>query len=420
MGNRIMRTIRGLLLAAATFAGSSGAAHAASALVEAVTAHLYAGETAAAAAAAEARLAETPGDDEARFALGAVQFIQAIESLGQAIHRYGIAGGGPQRSGIARMLPFFRIPVPANPAPEKIDYDALRAVLETLARDLARAEETLAGIGSVDLDLPLDIGRVRLDLNGDRSGDNEEALWSILQQVARLPQRQDDAADRLLTDFDGSDVPWLQGYCHLLMAISEFLLAHDWEAAFEATFHGVFPSAELPMSRADAEGKPLAGEYGVLADLIAFVHLNHWPVAEPNRMRRVLAHLEAVPPLSRENWRRVLAETDRRNEWLPNPKQTSVLGAPVTQEVIDGWLLFLDELEALLSGRKLLPHWRFDQGVNVRRIFEEPTTFDIVLLIQGSAAIPYLEDGEPTSPETWRGIVTLFRGNFIRYAIWFN
>ena len=66
----------------------------------------------------------------------------------------------------------------------------------------------------------------------------------------------------------------------------------------------------------------------------------------------------------------------------------------MTQEQIDGWMLLLDEFEALLKGEKLLPHWRFDKGINLRRIFLEPTTFDVVLLIQGSAAIPYLEDGE--------------------------
>ena len=92
----------------------------------------------------------------------------------------------------------------------------------------------------------------------------------------------------------------------------------------------------------------------------------------------------------------------------------------VTQEQIDGWMLLLDEFEALLKGEKLLPHWRFDKGINLRRMFLEPTTFEVVLLIQGSAAIPYLEDGILTEGVTWQRIGGLIGGNFIGYAIWFN
>ena len=150
-----------------------------------------------------------------------------------------------------------------------------------------------------------------------------------------------------------------------------------------------------------------------IADLVAFIHLLHWPVVEPERMKSVLAHLEAIPPLSRENWKRILAETDSGKEWIPNPRQTGVLpGVTMTQEQIDGWMAFLDEFEALLKGEKLLPHWRFEKGINLRRIFLEPTTFDVVLLIQGSAAIPYLEDGVLTTGETWRRIDGLLARQF--------
>jgi hypothetical protein len=161
--------------------------------------------------------------------------------------------------------------------------------------------------------------------------------------------------------------------------------------------------------------------YPTFADLIAFIHLLHWPVVVPERMQSVLAHLEAIPPLSRENWTRIQAETDNSKEWLPNPRQTGFLpGVTVTQEQIDGWMLLLDEVEALLKGEKLLPHWRFDNGINLRRLFLEPTTFDVVLLFQGSAALPYLEEGELSTGVTWQRIGGLIGGNFIGYAIWFN
>jgi hypothetical protein len=415
-----VRTIVSFLLTAVAFAADIGRAEAASQLVETVQTHLYAGETNAAAAAAEAALAATPTDGEARFALGAVQFLQAIENLGQAFHRYGL-NNGESVAGLAG-LPLFRLPVPPNATPEKIDYDALRGVLGKFVDDLGKAEATLSGVNSTALDLPLNIGLIRFDLDGDGKGSEQEGLGSILAKLGGSEMSGIDAANPLLVDFDASDVPWLRAYCHLLMALAEFPLAHDWRAAFESTFQGLFPRAELPLSR--AESFPLPDEYRMypaVADLIAFIHLLHWPVAEPQRMRSVLAHLEAIPPLSRENWTRIQAETDDGNEWLPNPHQTGFLpGVTVTQGQIDGWMLLLDESEALLQGRKLLPHWRFDKGINVRRMFLEPTTFDLVLLIQGSAAIPYLETGEMSTGVTWQRIGDLLGGNFIGYAIWFN
>jgi hypothetical protein len=74
----------------------------------------------------------------------------------------------------------------------------------------------------------------------------------------------------------------------------------------------------------------------------------------------------------------------------------------------------------LLNGRKLIPHWRLEKGINLRRVFTEPRTFDPVLWIQGSAALPYVEDGELTSSETWTRIMGLLEGNFLGYAVWFN
>jgi hypothetical protein len=415
---RISRTAC-LLAAGLCLCGVAPPASAASELIETVQARLDEGNTAAAAEAAEQQLTAQPGDDEARFALGAVQFLQAIEQMGQSLYRYGLNNG--ERTAALSGLPFLRLPVPLNPSPEPIDYEKLRSVLADLVENLAKAETTLSGIEGTAIDMPINLGLVRLDLNGDGSGTEEEALSRILERIA---QGSFDAAvaGPMLVDFDASDVPWLRAYCHLLSAIAEFPLAYDWQKPFEATFNGVFPSAGLPIGK--LERLPMSGENGWFApaaDLIAFIHLLHWPVTEPARLQSVLAHLEAMPPLSRENWKRINAETDNRKEWLPNPRQTGVLpSSVVTQEAIDGWLMLLDEYEAVLQGRKLLPHWRFEKGMNLRRLFLEPTTFDIVLLIQGSAAMPYLEDGEMTSADTWRRIGELLGGDFFGYALWFN
>jgi hypothetical protein len=408
--------------AACALALSIGFAHAAPEVVDTVRSHLYAGRSAEAVAAADTGLAQSAGDDENRYALGAAQFVRAVERLGQGLYRYGLRGADDDSFAAMAGLPILRIPVPVNRNPEKITYEALNELLAAFAADLAVAEATLAGIGSEALDLRIDIGAIRLDLNGDGAGAEDEALWRMLKEVAELPWLDEQTARALTVDFDASDVPWLRAYCHILMAISEFPLAYDWRTAFETTFHSLFPAADLPSSALNSKSAP-SGDYRHFAgifDLVAFVHLNHWPVIAPDRLTSVLGHLEAVPPLSRENWRRILAETDDADEWLPSPRQSGALGLAVTQEQIDGWMLFLGEFEALLKGEKLLPHWRFEQGINLRRMFLEPTTFDIVLLIQGFGALPYLEDEELTTGDTWRRIALIFGGDFFRYALWFN
>ena len=113
-------------------------------------------------------------------------------------------------------------------------------------------------------------------------------------------------------------------------------------------------------------------------------------------MKSALRHMETVIRLSRENWKLIEAETDDDHEWVPNPEQTAALPElRVGREVITGWHEFLDEAEALLQGRRLIPFWRgiragltpFDRdfpvnpevGFNVRSMFTEPTRFDFAL-----------------------------------------
>lgn len=148
----------------------------------------------------------------------------------------------------------------------------------------------------------------------------------------------------------------------------------------------------------------------------------HWPVTDPALMKSALTHLETTVAMSRESWRYILAETDDEAEWIPSPRQKNgvIAGVPVTQATVDGWMAFLGEFDAILQGKKLIPHWRLAKGINFRRVFLEPQAFDPVLWAQGSAALPYLEDGPETDAETWRNIVEVFEGNFLGFAFWFN
>jgi hypothetical protein len=148
------------------------------------------------------------------------------------------------------------------------------------------------------------------------------------------------------------------------------------------------------------------------------------PVAEPERLKAALAHMEAMVALSRSSWKFILAETDDDSEWVPNPKQRSVVpNVRVTAQMVEGWERFLDEFELILQGKRLAPFWRGKEprrGINVRRVFTEPRTLDLVMWVQGTSASPYLEVGDVSSTETWDRFNRIFGGEFIGFALWFN
>lgn len=157
--------------------------------------------------------------------------------------------------------------------------------------------------------------------------------------------------------------------------------------------------------------------------MAAVVHLVRWRVQEPRRMLAALEHLEAMVRLNREMWTLVEAETDNEFEWIPNARQTSIMrGGVMSATRIKAWRAMLDEAAEILAGRKLVPLWRGAQprGINIRRVFTEPREFDLVLWVQGAAALPYVEDGPLTTRETWEALTDAFRGDLLGFALWLN
>ncbi len=390
--------------------------------------YLIAGELAQGEVALTEHLRRNPQDDEARFGLGTLQFIRGIERLMQSFHQYGLRS---QFDSIP-FVPFVRLPVPANADPQPVSYLKLRQVYLNLLADLTRAEATLESVKDDNVKLRLHFGRFKLDMNGDGVIGADESLWKVYAQImgGRRATATREAADQFEIAFDNADVHWLRGYCHLLMALDEFILAHDWKQQFDTTGHLLFPKVESPYSylkndkvKDERYGSGIFGSPTRIADFIAFIHLINFPVKEPERMKSVLKHLETVVALSRVTWKSIAAETDDDREWIPSSTQSGVLpGIRVTKQMIDGWKDFLDEAEAILSGKTLVPHWRVDddRGINLRRVFTEPRRFDLVLWIQGSGIEPYLEKGTVTKRQTWQRLQTIFRGQFFGFAVWFN
>jgi hypothetical protein len=361
------------------------------------------------------------GDDQARFQLGLLQFLRSVERLGGSFYRYGVLSD--------LQLPILRIPVPQNPEPQPVDYAKARAVLQQFVDDLSMTEATLAKVKSDTVKVKVPFGLIRLDLDGNGKATEGEELWRLYARLTRFPgvdngkdqQPLEQQAKGFVVGLDAGDVHWLRGYCHLLMAVGEFWLAHDSQELFKRTAHLIYPKAETPYEFLRHRPAGRDEMMTQILDAIAMIHLVRLEVIEPERMKRAHQHLVAVIEQSRQSWKLIRAETDNDHEWIPNPKQGTVIDVEVTDEMVASWLEFLDEAEQLLAGKKLLPFWRDpEKGINLRRVFEEPRTFDLVLWVQGTAAAPYLEDGPQTKPETWQEFQQRFRGQFIGFAIWFN
>lgn len=374
----------------------------------------------------ESRLAKLAGEpaqrDEVRFALGVVRLLRAVEKLGQALHKYGFQ---PDRGlGILGMagLPAPDFPVPPNPRPEQISFDDVRRIQTDFRNELREVDETLGAVRDENVKLPLPIGLVRLDLDGDTRATEEESLWRIYSRVAGIRDITPEQARDFVIVFDRADVEWLRGYCRLLRALLEIAIAYDERELFERTGHLLFAQVKSPYTFLT---RPAAGgghdDMGPILDLIAAIHLIRFPLREPERLKVAHEHLLAMIAHSRAMWRFVRDESDDDHEWIPSPRQQSVLGLRFTDEMVKGWDEALQEMEALLNGTKLIPFWRNDpRGVSLRKVFLEPQEFDLVLWVQGTGAAPFLEDGPKTTPETWERFEQIFEGRFIAFAAWVN
>jgi hypothetical protein len=397
--------------------------------------------------------------DEARLALGFAQFAGSIETLMQGLHRYGFQT--PQNA----FVPIMRLPIPANPNPKPADYAAVRAIYLTFLDDLAAARQTLAQVKSTNSKVVLDLANIRLSVPAaaERQGVTErhdklkanyrkaienrherrgpvdqaavdrelEQTWPDFLERARMntdvslasiiKSVSPGASGKWEVAFDQSDALWLQGYTHLLSALTEFILAHDWSSTFDATGHLFFTGAKPPAGEA-VQSEPMLAQASGIVDQIAFLHLVHWPAGDKARMIKVRGHLKSAVQLSRETWKAVLAETDDDREWLPSPKQVNraVPGMPITEEMVKTWHHVLDEVDAVLDGRKLLAHWRHKQGVDMRMFFEQPQPFDLVLWVTGHGAKPFLKDGPTVSREDWGRWTSGFGNNFLGYAFFIN
>ncbi len=359
---------------------------------------------------------ESKTSNELVFSLAALEFLSSIETLIQSFYKYGL----DSRTGQRANLPFLHLPIPKNPNPESISYNDFRDILSRFYIDIKNTNKILEKINNSKFIVPIDIGHIRLDTNGNRKIEVDEYFYKIYVTFNREARKEFKNDNPFTINFDEGDAYWLKGYTHLLLAITDILLAYDGNKVFEYTAHVFFPEAETKL--ASAFKKQGVAHYSIWADMIAGIHVMNMDVKDPDRLKSAHGHLLSVIDSSRKSWQLIETETDNSKEWIPNGKQESVNGSQITQDMIVGWSEFLGEFEQILLGDNLIPHWRFegDRGINLEKVFFEPRAFDLILWVQGASAIYYLEKGNVSSTEIWRRMSRLFQGDFIGFAIWIN
>jgi hypothetical protein len=386
-----------------------------------LTGRLYEGEQ-----SLKAHLAAHATDDQARFGLGLLQFLRAIESASQQINYFGIRNWEGQ---LPTHLAMFRLPV--NQQPHQISYEQLRKIVLDFHDKVAEAENTLGGITASDVTLPIHFGLIELDFTGrgDTESKEKRRLWKLYSEVSRNQQISATEAESFFIKFDRGDVHWLRGYCHVFLALSNVILAYNSKASFDTSAHLFFACVDSPYKflaerRLNDQSMGLRSNLPEIFDVIAGLHHLQCDVVEPKRMKAALKDLEEVVSQSRESWRWIMAETDDDHEWLPNPKQTGVIpNMQVTNEMVNSWMEIMDENEKILQGKLLIPFWRGNDteiGINLRKVFLEPRIFDLIDWIQGTAAQPYLEKGPLSQGDNWTRMRSAFANNFPGFVLYFN
>lgn len=379
------------------------------------------------------------GEGDACFVLGLDGIISAYEALAQGFYRHGaVTPNTPAAAMLFGMGP--ETPsTPANPDPEPLTYDQFVDLLDAFVAtlDVAAGHMRQAGEGSAFV-VPIDPLKVRIDLDGNGERGESETLASLLAGLGEFadipapdgpPPSSKSKSKGVEPDvdatigFDNADAIWFAGYANVIAAPVDLLLAHDFSDFFNAYLHRIFPRAGLPMAEYARGGTLMMDpdSDAFIADLVAAIHTADFPVTDAARLAGVLQRLQAITALSRQNWDMILAESDDDRELVPSPSQTSLLpDQQITQEVVDAWLATLDQVDMILNGDLLLPHWRFSQGFNLKTWFETSTETDIVMLFTGHDALPYLQDGPVADAGSFAELNRAMGDDWPFFALWFN
>ncbi|MCU0827624.1 MAG: hypothetical protein MUE52_09510 [Tabrizicola sp.] len=187
------------------------------------------------------------------FAIGGLHFLSAVERALQTQWRTG-ADQVTGNAGDSLGLPFLRLPVPPNLAPEPFNGAVITQLFTDIDADMTAARAALAALPEgEDFGLELTFSDLWFDVNLNGSRQPEEDALAILgpQLLGWQWQERDPAAPPLTVRFDAADAAWLAAYTHVLSGVANTILAYDPAASIDRVLatraaFGLTPPPEYP------------------------------------------------------------------------------------------------------------------------------------------------------------------------------
>lgn len=366
-------------------------------------------------AATEARLSAlaSPSASEL-FALGGLRFLGTVEDTLQDRWRLGL----PEQ---LRAVPFLRLPIPENPAPAPFDPAAIAALFRAAGTGMEQARAPLLAIpDGAEVAVEIDLGDLWFDINANARRDAGEDLMDVAgPMVLGVRAGAQPAGPAPVIRFDTADAAWLAAYTHLLQGLSEILLAYDPTQALRD-----MADARAGMAAIGPPGPGAAQDDGLTAMIdAAYAILSAMQQApDPALTAQARDNLLAMVAQNRRFWTLVAAETDDDREWLPNDAQSgSALGIVLPPGTGALWLKVLDDFEAILAGRLLVPYWRVSGGgLDVAAMFADPRPIDLPGWVQGAAALPYLKTGPVADGASWQSFADTMSGEAMLLTLFLN
>lgn len=363
----------------------------------------------------EARLAALPGPTpEDLFALAGLRFLSGVEDALQLRWQTGIRADWSE-------LPVLRLPIPENPAPRALAGADILALFEGVDADMDAARAALIALGAQDFGLEIAIADLWFDIDGNGLRSTGESLNDVagLTLAGAAPFGFQPVENPVIR-FDTADAAWLAAYTHFLQAFAQMALAYDPAPAVDR----ILASAVAMQALWGTTPLPNAMEmmFGRQVDRVAIILDALATPPDPALTQAAHTHLLAMIAENRRFWGLVEAETDNDREWVPNDRQQSGLGLPVPSGTGVRWQAVLADAEGLLTGKLLVPHWRYgaEAGIDLQAMFLTPPAIDVVAFVQGEGLLHYARKGPRVSPDNWQQFERLMQGDAGLFAVFLN
>lgn len=361
------------------------------------------------------RLAALPDPaPQDRFALAGLRFLGGVERALQLRWQTGVRADWSE-------LPILRLPIPENPAPRPLQGADINALFQGIAADMQGAREGLVPLGTKDFGLEIAVNDLWFDIDANGLRSEGESLSDVagltLAGAARFGFQP---VENPVIRFDAADAAWLSAYTHFLQAFAEVALAYDPAPAVDR----IIASSAQMQALWGTTPPPNAMDmmFGRQVDRVAMILNTLATKPDPALAKSAHAHLLAMIAENRRFWSLVEAETDNDREWVPNDRQQSGLGLPVPPGTGARWQAVLADAEGALTGRLLIPHWRYgaEAGIDLQALFQDPPAIDLVAFIQGEGLLPYARKGPRLSPDNWQQFQQLVQGDAGLFAVFLN